>query len=91
MRLGQSSCGLLACPNRICLHMAQVPEWCTGIPVLVCWVAMAMFHMAAIGFALFLLVCVRAHAHIHTVHVYHTCMCVMICVYDIYDIYHTFT
>jgi len=28
-----------------------MPEWCTGIPVLVHWVAIAMFRMAAVGFA----------------------------------------
>ena len=32
---------------------AQVPEWCTGIPVLVRWVAIAVFRMAAVGFALY--------------------------------------
>ena len=46
MRPRQFSCGLLA------LHKAQVPEWCTGIPVLVCWATVAVFQMAAIGFAL---------------------------------------
>ena len=29
-----------------------MPEWCTGIPVLVHWAAIAMFCMAARGFAL---------------------------------------
>ena len=52
MTSGQSSCGILA------LHKAQVPEWCTGIPVLVHWVAIAMFHMAAIGFVCVVCVCV---------------------------------
>ena len=50
MRPGQSSCGLLALPQGICLHKAQVPEWCTGISVLVHRAAIAMFRMAAGGF-----------------------------------------
>jgi len=29
-----------------------MPEWCTGIPVLVHWAATAIFCMAAVGFAL---------------------------------------
>ena len=28
-----------------------MPEWCTGVPTLVHWVAIAMFRMAAGGFA----------------------------------------
>jgi len=42
-----------------------MPEWCTGIPVLAHWVAIAKFCMATIGFAFFC-VCV--------------CMCVCMCV-----------
>ena len=30
-----------------------MPEWCTGIAVLVHWVAIAMFFVAAVGFVLF--------------------------------------
>jgi len=30
-----------------------MPEWCTGIPVLVHWVAIAVLRMAAVGFASF--------------------------------------
>ena len=54
VRYGQSSCGLLALPLE---DLSQVPEWCTGIPVLVHWTAIAVFHMAAVGFA-FAIVCV---------------------------------
>ena len=36
-----------------------MPEWCTGIPVLVRWGAIAVLRMAAVGFAL--CVCVRAY------------------------------
>ena len=32
-------------------------EWCTGIPVLVHWAAIAMFCMTAVGFAFALQVC----------------------------------
>jgi len=48
--------GFYPCPRRICLHKDQVLEWCTGIPA---WAAIAMFHMAAKGFAfaLFLRIC----------------------------------
>ena len=46
VRLGQSYCGLLALPEE------DKAEWYTGIPVLVHWVAIAMFCIAAIGFAL---------------------------------------
>jgi len=53
MRPGQFFCGL----TTIFLHKAQVPEWCTGIPMLVHWAAIAVFCMAAVGFAL-LFVCV---------------------------------
>ena len=49
VRPGQSSCGLLALPQE---HKAQAPEWCIGILVLVCWVAIAVFRTAAVGFAL---------------------------------------
>ena len=31
------------------LGMTQVPKWSTGIPVLVCWVAVAVFCTAAVG------------------------------------------
>ena len=52
MRPGQPSCELLALLQEDLPAQAQVPEWCTGIPVLVHWVAMAVFCMAAGGFAL---------------------------------------
>ena len=39
-----------------------MPEWCTGIPVLVRWAVIAVFCMAAIGFALCVSVCVGVHA-----------------------------
>ena len=45
--LNSPPAGCYPCPRRIFLHKAQVPEWCTGIPVLVHWVAIAMFRMAA--------------------------------------------
>ena len=41
---------LLHAPRRICLHKAKASEWSTGIPVLVHCLALAMFHMAAVGF-----------------------------------------
>ena len=63
VRPGQSSCGLLALPQENCLYKAQVPEWCTDIPVLVHWV---VFCMAAVGFAL--CVCVRVHCVCTLVH-----------------------
>ena len=37
--------------RRICLHKAQVSEWCSGIPVLIQWVAIAVFCTDAVGFA----------------------------------------
>ena len=37
-----------------------MPEWCTGIPVLVCWEAIAVFCMAAVGF-FFFASCVCTH------------------------------
>ena len=55
VRLGQSSCGLLALPQE---DFPGMPEWCTGIPVLVHWAAIAVLCMAAVGFA-FVCECVR--------------------------------
>ena len=51
MRPGQS---LLALPQ---VYLARVPEWCTGILVLVHCAAIAMFRVAAGGFAL--LMCIQ--------------------------------
>ena len=45
-----------------------MPEWCTDISVLVCWMAIVAFRMAAVGLAL----CV--HAHVVCV-----CVCVRVC------------
>ena len=66
MKPEQSSCRP---PKRIRLYKAQVPEWHVGISVLVCWMAIAMFHIAAEVKLCFVCVCapVRAHAC--------TCMC----------------
>ena len=60
MKPEQSSCRP---PKRICLYKAQVPEWHVGISVLVCWMAIAMFHMAAEVKLCF--VCVRPCMHMH--------------------------
>ena len=55
MRPGQSTCGLLALPQK---DLPQVTEWCTGIPVLVHWTVIAMFCMAAVGGGVCVCVCV---------------------------------
>ena len=33
------------------MHKAEVPKWYTGILVPVCWVTIAVFHMASVTFA----------------------------------------
>ena len=55
-----------------------MPEWCTAIPVLVRWVAIAVFRMAAIGFA-FVCVCVCVRACVRAC-VCGVCVCVCVCV-----------
>ena len=55
------------------MHKAQVPEWCTGITMLLHWVAIAMFCTAAVGFAfclllfLLLFVCIIYLYYLHTI------------------------
>ena len=41
LALPQEDLLVLALPRRICLHKAQVSQWCTGIPVLVQWAVIA--------------------------------------------------
>ena len=57
VRPGQSSCRLLVLLQEEFPALAQMPEWCTGIPVLVHWVAIAVFRTAAVGF-------VRVRTHV---------------------------
>ena len=49
--------------------LPQAPEWCTGIPVLAHSAAIAVFHIAAIGLAFRLYVCVCV------------CVCTCVCTY----------
>ena len=59
-----------------------MPEWCTGIPVLVHWAAMAMYRMASGGFAfaLFLAFCfcgVYMTCISHLIYGIYTCMMII--------------
>jgi len=64
-----------------------VPEWCTGIPVLVHWVAVAMFCMAAVGFAF--LLCVRMCVYVCVSVCVRMCVCVHMCVCTYVCVYAT--
>ena len=88
MRPGQSSCGLLA---QDCLHEDQALERCTGIPVLVHWVAFALLCMAAVGFALCVCVCVcvLARTIVHA-SVSHMCVFVFECVYFLVVMFYSY-
>ena len=50
-----------------CLHKAQVHEWCTGIPVMAHWAAIAVFCMTAVGFACVCVCGVSVHMCMHVV------------------------
>ena len=52
-----------------------MPEWCIGIPVLVQWAAIAMFRMAAGGFAFAFLLCTYVRVHVRM------CACMYVCMY----------
>ena len=60
MRPEQSSSRLYIspAPGVFACTRFKVSEWCTGIPVLVRWAAIAVFHMAAVGFAFAFCFCV---------------------------------